>query len=259
MELRVKQVTIPEVIEFNYEEIKAEITEKVKTYASIVYGEDEIKQAKADKANLNKFIKALADERIRVKKQCLMPYEDFERKVKEITDIVQEPIGIIDSQIKGYEEKKKAEKMEKIKELYAELEKPDWLSLDQVFNEKFLNASCNMTTVKQYLLDSIKRITKEMEIIEKLPQYSFETMAVYKECLDLNTAVTKAQKMGEIAKAKAESEEKKVEPRPITITSEEIITEDPKQWVKFQAYMTVQQAKDLGWFFRTKGIEFKPI
>lgn len=65
MELKVNEVSIPEKIEFNYEQLKAELTEKVSLYETMVYTDDQIKQAKADKANLNKLKKALNDERIR--------------------------------------------------------------------------------------------------------------------------------------------------------------------------------------------------
>lgn len=259
MELKINEISIPDVIEFNYAELKAEITEKVKTYSSIVYGEDEIKQAKADKANLNKFLKVLSDERIRIKKQCLVPYEEFERKIKEISDIVQEPISIIDNQIKGFDEKKKAEKLELVKALYEELEKPDWLAFAQIFQEKFLNTSCSMANVKQYMLDSIKQINRDIATIQLLPEYSFEALEVYKKCLDVNKAVSRAQEMVSIAKAKAVMTEPKEENQKPNIEIKMEETDEPKEWVSFQAYMTVQQAKDLAWFFKTKGIEFKPV
>lgn len=52
MELRVEPVTFPEVIQFNYEELKAEITSKVEMYKNLVYtGSDQIKDAKADRVH----------------------------------------------------------------------------------------------------------------------------------------------------------------------------------------------------------------
>ena len=109
MELKLKEITFPEVIEFNYEELKQEITERVASYKNLVYTDDQIKDAKKDVAALRKFTKALSDERIRVKKDLLKPYEDFEAKVKELTAIVDESIKNIDNQVKGYDEQKKAE------------------------------------------------------------------------------------------------------------------------------------------------------
>ena len=46
MELRVNEVAIPEKIDFNYEELKAELTSKVSFYETLVYPDDQIKDAK---------------------------------------------------------------------------------------------------------------------------------------------------------------------------------------------------------------------
>ena len=43
--------TLPSVIEFNYSELKAEMTERLKYYNNLVVSENSIKSAKADKAN----------------------------------------------------------------------------------------------------------------------------------------------------------------------------------------------------------------
>ena len=84
MELKIAQVTLPEQIEFNYQELKNEITTKANEYANIVYTDDTIKEAKADKAALNKLKKALNDERIRQEKEYMKPFNDFKTKVNEL-------------------------------------------------------------------------------------------------------------------------------------------------------------------------------
>ena len=114
MELRIEELSFPQAIEFNFEELKAEITAKSALYANMVYTDETIKEAKADKAALNKFIKALEDKRKEVKKECLQPYEAFEKQMKELVAIINEPVRLIDGQVKTYEEKVKAEKLEKI-------------------------------------------------------------------------------------------------------------------------------------------------
>ena len=65
MELRINEVSVPEQLTFNYEELKQELMEKVSMYETLVYTDEQIKQAKVDKANLNKLKKALNDERIK--------------------------------------------------------------------------------------------------------------------------------------------------------------------------------------------------
>ena len=139
MELKMNDVQFPKVIEFNFAELKQEITSKAELYKNMVYTDDSIKEAKADKATLNKFITALEDKRKEVKKQCLQPYEEFEKQIKELVAIVDEPVKLIDQQVKNYEEKKKADKLEKIKEFWESVEHPEWLTCGKIFDQKWLN------------------------------------------------------------------------------------------------------------------------
>ena len=140
MELKVNEVAVPEQITFNYEELKQELTEKVSMYETLVYTDDQIKQAKADKANLNKLKKALNDERIRREREYMQPFNDFKQKINEIIGIIDKPVAVIDKQVKEYEEKQKSEKMEAIKEYWDNCDVPEGLSFEKIFDNKWLNA-----------------------------------------------------------------------------------------------------------------------
>ena len=65
--------------------------------------EEGIKESKADKAKLNYLKAALEDKRKEVKKQCLQPYENFEKNIKELVALIDAPIRAIDSQLKEIE------------------------------------------------------------------------------------------------------------------------------------------------------------
>ena len=54
MELKVSPYQLPEVISFNFEELKTQIAEKTEQYAHIVYTDENIKAAKTDRADLNR-------------------------------------------------------------------------------------------------------------------------------------------------------------------------------------------------------------
>lgn len=262
-------------IEWNHEEIKAEVKEKLSFYNNLVYTEDQIKDAKTDRAKLNKFITALEDKRKAIKKQCLAPYETFETEMKEIIDLVKEPVNLIDVQISDFEKKKKEEKREKIVELWDSLDKPEWLKLEQLFQDKFLNASCTIKTIEQYFLDGIKDARRNIETLSNLPEFGFEACEVYKTTLDVNRAISEAQRMSAIAKAKKETAEKLEQLKkeeefakgmnpPVEATSSKMEqvqqqATSPKFEVKFVAYMTVDEAKELKKFFEDRQIEFKAI
>ena len=108
MEFKVNEYQLPDKLTFNYEELKQELTEKVNEYKTLIYSDEQIKEAKADRASLNKLKTALNDERIRREKEYMQPFNEFKSKVAEIIKIIDEPIALIDAQVKGYEDKKKA-------------------------------------------------------------------------------------------------------------------------------------------------------
>lgn len=290
MELRVEPVTFPEVIQFNYEELKAEITSKVEMYKNLVYtGSDQIKDAKADRAALNKLIKAMSDERIRIKKDCLKPYDEFERKIRELTDIVNEPVQLIDKQIKEYEQTLKEEKRKEIEALFETIGFQAFVKLEMIWDEKWLNASVSMKSIEDAMRARLNEISTAVFTLNKLPEFGFEALALYKETLDLSKAIEKAQHMSEIAKKKAqyEAEEKArreaEEARAKQIAQEQASQqleqpaeqmvmdlvpqeapaqqelEPSKEWIRFAALLTTEDALALKEFFQSRNIEFRAI
>lgn len=198
-------------IQWNHEEIKKEVAEKVALYKNLVYTDDQIKEAKADRATLNKFVKALEDKRKEIKTQCLAPYEEFEKQMKEIIGVVNEPIALIDKQIKEADRIRKEEKLKQIKALWESLERPDGLPFDIVYNDKFLNTTYNMKRIEQYMKDAITRFNMDMETLAKLPEFGFEAQQMYLNSFNLNQALAGASRMADIARAKAEKEAREAE------------------------------------------------
>ena len=283
MELKVKSITFPEVIEFNFEELKKEVTEKSATYLNLVYTDTQISEAKKDRSQLNKFVKALSDERIKIKKQCLHPYEDFERKINELTGIVNESIKNIDGQIKAAEDQKKAEKLEKIKEYWQAKEKPFAIEFERIMDARWLNASVSMKSVQVAIDALLEQIAKDLATLQNLPEFSFEATEVYKLTLDIGKAISEGNRLLEMQKRKAEHEARQreiaererleAEARKAAVLEEnrqeadsmlrqEECTEIPqpeKQWVSFRALLTTEDALALKKFFESRNIEFEAI
>ena len=102
-------VSIPQEIE-NLEQLKSELVPKLDYYNTLVVTEDSIKEAKADKAKLNKLKTAVEDRRKDIKKQVMGLYEPLEKQCKELTALIDAPINAIDKQLKNFDEIKKQEK-----------------------------------------------------------------------------------------------------------------------------------------------------
>ena len=72
MELKVNEYQLPDVIAFNYEEIKNELAERVHIYETVVYDDTQIKQAKADRERQRREQREEAQRQFQAKKQAMM-------------------------------------------------------------------------------------------------------------------------------------------------------------------------------------------
>lgn len=277
MELQVTEIQIPERISFNYEELKQELAEVLQRYEGLVYAytPDQMKLAKADKATLNKLKKALNDERIRLERQYMRPFAEFKSQIDDLIKAIEKPVALIDSQVKDYEEQKKCEKRQAIEEYFdSECDFPDWLNFDRIFVPSWLNATCSMKTVEGDLKAMQETILRDLAVLSEMPSFAFEATEVYKQTLNLQTAVNEGKRLADIQKRKEEAEHMRAEAAQ-TAKSEKRFPEDylekedqpelsawekPQgQWIAFKAFLTVTQAVDLKMFFNRNGIEFKAI
>ena len=274
MELKIYSPTKGDFVKeitWNHEEIKKEVAEKVGYYATVVYTDDQIKAAKTDRATLRKFVDALESKRKEIKKQCLAPYEDFEKKLKEITAIVNEPIQLIDSQVKAFEDKQKAEKMTKIEAYFIGRNPFEWLNLGQIFDDKWLNASVKLPAVTDEIDSIIERITSDLETLQNIPEFSFEATEEYKLSLDLNKAFAEGRRQAVIQQKKAEAEaarelaegavRRMAEKYGVDINAplkcEPL--EPEKSEVCFRCWLSVDDATALKNFFDSRNIEFEKM
>ena len=194
---------VPE-IKWNNEELKVAIAEKMKEYNGLVFTEETISEGKKDRANLNKLRGAIDDERKRVKKLCMEPCNRFEKEVKEVLALVDEQISAIDIQIKEVEQIKREEKRKAVQELFESIGFQKFVTLEMIWDEKWLNASVTLSKVENQMKETMYRIGEEVGTISRLPEFSFEAMEVYKKTLDLTQAIKKGQELADIQKRKEE-------------------------------------------------------
>ena len=179
MDIKINQFQLPSAITANWDEIKAEITAKLKDYSVMVYTDDQISRAKADKAYLNKLKKAINDERIRLEREYMKPFDDFKAKSKEVIALIEEPIAKIDEQLKVYEEKRKEAKQLEIGSLFVVTGFPSWVRIGMIQNEKWLNASYKLSDIKGEMELRKIMIENDLKSLETL-SYSFEAIEEYK-------------------------------------------------------------------------------
>jgi len=205
MELIIYQPTEDQFIkdiQFNHEEIQKELAVRLKKYTDLVYSEDNIKDAKADRAALNKFKEAIESKRKEIKKQCLAPYEEFEKKIKDIVAMIDKPILAIDTQIKGYEQTKKDEKLEGIKTFYTDRvgNLAELVPFDRVFNQKWLNATYKGSEIEKEITELFAKVESDLQVIGELQtEYEPQLKDFYLKNYDLTATLQEKKRLEEQA------------------------------------------------------------
>lgn len=261
-------------ISWNNEELKAEISAKMEDYKGLVFTEETIKEAKKDRASLNKLRSAFEDERKRIKKLYMDPYNRFEKQVKEVIALIDEPIRLIDAQIKEVEENKKLQKRKDIEELFESIGFQNFVSLNQIWDEKWLNASVPMTKIEEQMKSEMYRIGNEVATISRLPEFRFEAMEVYKKTLDMNHAIQEGQRFADIQRRKAEQEAaleeakqkeeaQKAEEKSEAVSNDtkepEALEEKTLHTIDFRVTATLNQLNLLKEFLLNNHIAYSPV
>lgn len=280
MQLQIKPYEKAAPIEWNFEELKAELAEKVEHYKTLQYTPEQIAAAKTDRAGLNNLKKALTDERIRREKEYMEPFNLFKSQINELVAMIDVPARLIDTQVKEFEEYEKREKRNDCLKLWQNRvddgNAPGWLTFEQIENEKWQNKTFTLAKVMEEMDEKIARINNEVSLIEALPDCAFEAMEVYKKTLDVGTALAEGKNLAEMAKRKAEAERAKaavsaqepeiapLTPEPIEIRPDEVPAEEKapapnKMVLRFEVEIDVKQAAALRDFFMAKGITYRKI
>lgn len=239
MQLIVSDFEIAKQITFNYEELKAELIARVKRYKEVVYTDDMIKDAKADRALLNKVSKAINDEKKRVKEKLLAPYLDFENKCKELMEIVDNVSKSIDDQVKNFEQQAKDEKLQEILQYWIENsgEYAEVVEIDKLVKQEWLNKSYSMTKVKQEIDHIISKIKMDIQTIETALKDNLlikQATAIYFDNIgnpsNLSIALQQVNHIEEVAQKLEDKKEELPQTAAETSDDAEIIQFDFRVW-----------------------------
>jgi len=216
--------SIPKAIDFNFDEMKSELTEKLEKYNALVVTEDSIKSAKDDRAKLNKLRTAIEDRRKEVKKLCLAPYDSFEKQCKEITALIDEPIKSIDGQISVFEQKLQDEKWNSISDYYASVvgDLAELVPLEKIVSPKWKNKTESLESINNGIGDTLDRIRTELELLDSScpDEFAVQVKEAYLQNYSINEARAKFKALEETklkleAAAKAREEASKVKPEVV--------------------------------------------
>lgn len=252
------------------------VAETLERYTPDNYSEENVEQAKADRAILNKAAKELNDRRIQIEREWNAPLQEFKGIVGDTVKMIADGSAKIDAVVKGVESKAKAEKRAAIEELW-ERKGITLLPLSKLWDDKWLNKTKRLPAVEKEIGEKLLKIEAELDTLAAVDTEDGEVLrAYYLDCLDLQrtlaySATLKANRQRlqeEQARRQAEAEAQATreayvaptaEPAPTTPTAyeapEAVIPEVLERTMVVRG--TREQLIALAEFMNAEGIWFK--
>lgn len=266
LQLITENKKLPEMIE-GIKQIRSVVREKMKLYECLTYSEDNIREAKADRAMINKSSKALNDKRIELEKMWMKPFNEFKDIIKDTCSMLDLTSNNIDSQIKVFEQAEKDEKMKQIREYFDE-HNEYLINFDRCFKSNWLNKNKGIAVVKAEINEVFELVSADFEKLKEHFEGEPCYMAIidrYQATLDYNN--TYQYGISLVNKALEASTAQNV---PQTTNTPHQIQQPPKQpennaqseqvFIRaFKVKVTREQAFALADFMKANNIDFESI
>ena len=266
----------------DYDQLKAKVLEDVSVFKGIIISEDNLEDAPKWRAELNKKAKRISDFRIAFEKDFKKRIENSTSQLKELAAFYTDASNNIDTQVKGFDEKRKQEKNEAIGKIYAEniADMEQFLPLDSIWNEKWMNKGFSLSDIEKEIKSRVDTTRENIDAIHLLgTKYESQMISAYLVRMDMSDALKKKAELEQIdaemerrrkaaeeeelrkqaeAKAAAESEE-----TVNTAEQSEPIVEEPKQEqqyrLAFEVYGNKEELTALCNFIRENGYRYNRL
>lgn len=266
LQLITENKKLPEMIE-GIKQIRSVVREKMKLYECLTYSEDDIKEAKADRAMINKSSKALNDKRIELEKMWLKPFNEFKDIVKDTCAMLDLTSNNIDSQIKVFEQAEKDEKMKQIREYFDE-HNEYLISFERSFKSNWLNKNKGIAVVKAEINELFELVSADFEKLKEHFEGEPCYMAIidrYQDTLDYNNTyqygvslvnkaleAATAQNTPQITNTSPQQQQPQIQPENKPQSEQVFIR-------AFKVKVTREQAFALADFMKANNIDFESI
>ena len=176
------------------------------------YNDDNIDQAKRDKAALNKAAKLLNSKRLEIEKEFMKPFGEFKEVVAETVKLIGECSAKIDTVVKQNEQQYKDKKLAVIRS-YFDDGNTNLIDFRKIFKQEWLNKSTSMKAVQADIETVFAKVDEDLETLKGFGGDDFDVIITsflieeFKktEGVDLSTDKMALQRLKEAAeKAKKE-------------------------------------------------------
>ncbi len=205
----------------NFNELKAWLEQNLQRYTHIVYTEESLRDAKGDKAKLSRLKRALEDKRKEIKKVYMAPYLEIESQIRELTAMIDEPLGQIESFIKQTEQDEKARQRLTIRGFFDEVSAPVGEMADALFNSpaffesKWENKSTSVKVWQDAIREKVAKAAQGIRTIQAAGgAHTAPLLARFMETLDMEDTLAyrrtleSAAKMTDTAVAQTEDDDR---------------------------------------------------
>lgn len=273
---------LPE-IKWNYEEIKNYALDKAAEYKSIAYTDADVAAMKKDRADINRFINVLDNERKNKKKQYMEPYTVFEQQVKDALQPLKEAESYIKKGLDEIEQQYRDAKTEKTREYYEKHAGglKELVSFPKTIREEYYKRAFTDKKLEQGYIDFFARIREDLSALDELPErFRDKASLKYMESFSISDALREGKRLEELENLMHERKRKQEEQNrrndeAVAPTAMHPSTEQPKKEQKqpeqasdqpeevmhldFRVWVTREQAMGLKQYLIDNNIKFGKV
>lgn len=267
----------------NFDECKAALTEMMAPYKNLVVTADGVASAKSDRARIHKVSERINEQRKAVKQVYMSKYALFENRCKELCAICDESAENLDVQIKAFDEERKQEKMDALREFFnahATDEATSYITFDAICNPRWANVTYSEEEAHKEILREIAACVTSVNAIRTLKSpMEAALLDYYRQTRDLAGCMSKHEQLMRLreqeerrkaeierlrleqieAAQKKNAEEAEKSAVVYAPTDEEEEPSEPVRIIDFRVYVNAAQAAALKAFLKENNIQYGPV
>lgn len=172
------------------------------------YNDDNIEQAKKDKAILNKAAKTLNQKRIDIEKEFTKPFAEFKEVVSETVKLISDCSAKIDNIVKQNEQIYKDEKKKNILNYFNE-RNTNLVDFNKIFKSEWLNKTAREKAVFAEIDVLLAKIDEDLKALEAMPEDADVLKTFYLDSLNISNTIQYANRLREQRERATKAEEEK--------------------------------------------------
>lgn len=260
----------------NAKQIRNIVMANLPKYDISNYTDDNIDQAKKDKAALNKAAKVLNAKRLEIEKEFMKPFGEFKEVITETVKLIGDCSAKIDVVVKQNEQQYKDKKLADIRTYFDGLN-ANLVDFNKVYRPEWLNKSASMKSVCADIDAIFSKVENELSTLQGFGEDLDVLRTYYMDTLNINNTIQYANRLKEqrerakaaqVARIKAQEEARQQEKQGMRPQNMDSISEDTQEIQPIQMELltrafrvttTRENIIALGNFMNEHGIDFDKI